>query len=113
MKYITIFIISVLVGLALVSTSFAADCPKLLISPVTFGMQNANVKTLQTFLLSQGFDIPAGPTGYYGTQTRTAVNEFQLKYSFQILYPLRLSTPTGNVYNATLTQINALFCAMI
>ena len=32
---------------------------------------------LQTFLIQNGYSIPAGPTGYYGPQTASAVASFQ------------------------------------
>lgn len=85
-------------------------CPKLLSAPLVYGMKGYDVQNLQAFLINEGFDIPAGATGYYGNQTRDAVNAFQIKYAFQILFPLRLTHPTGNVYNATIAQINAVYC---
>lgn len=80
-------------------------------SPLTFGSRGEKVIKLQTFLINEGMDIPAGPTGYYGAQTQAAVSDFQLKYSFQILFPLRLTYPTGAVYSATLKQINSIYCS--
>lgn len=68
------------------------------------------VALLQNFLILQGFEIPSGTTGFYGAQTREAVSKFQIKYSGQILFPQRLSYPTGNVGPGTLAQINALYC---
>lgn len=41
------------------------------------GSQNASVKSLQSFLISQGYSIPDGATGYYGPQTQAAVAAFQ------------------------------------
>lgn len=38
-----------------------------------FGERNKNVTLLQKYLISQGFGIPAGATGYFGEQTRTAL----------------------------------------
>jgi peptidoglycan hydrolase-like protein with peptidoglycan-binding domain len=35
------------------------------------------VTALQNFLLADGFSIPAGATGYFGAQTKTAVTAFQ------------------------------------
>lgn len=87
-------------------------CANYLSSPLKYGDQNKNVIKLQTFLIGQGEEIPAGVTGYFGSQTKAAVESFQLRYSFQILYPLGLTSPTGAVYTATLAQINALWCNM-
>lgn len=89
-------------------------CSDILTKPLKYGDQNADVAKLQTFLIGvDGEEIPAGITGYFGAQTKTAVNAFQLKYSFQILYPLKLAAPTGAVYNATIAQINAVYCSSI
>lgn len=44
---------------------------------LTIGAQGTDVTQLQTFLISQGFAIPAGATGYFGTQTKAAVAAFQ------------------------------------
>jgi hypothetical protein len=41
-----------------------------------FGARNSAVKNLQACLIEAGYNIPAGATGYYGTQTRNAVKEF-------------------------------------
>lgn len=77
--------------------------------PLVYGDKNPDVSKLQSFLIADGEDIPAGPTGYFGEQTKAAVSVFQLKYSFQILFPLGLSAPTGAVYSATRAQIEALY----
>lgn len=75
-----------------------------------YGDNNIDVAFLQNHLMFDGEDVPAGATGYFGTQTRDAVNAFQLKYAAQILYPNHLTHPTGAVYSATLAQLNALYC---
>jgi hypothetical protein len=41
-----------------------------------FGARNSAVKNLQACLIEAGYNIPAGATGYYGSQTRKAVKEF-------------------------------------
>jgi len=46
---------------------------------LTPGMRSEEVKTLQNYLIQQGFQIPAGATGFYGSQTTAAVEEFQKK----------------------------------
>jgi hypothetical protein len=42
-----------------------------------FGMSGNDVQALQKFLIAHGYQIPAGPTGYFGAQTRSALVAFQ------------------------------------
>ena len=44
---------------------------------LTIGATGADVTCLQQALLGAGFSIPAGATGYFGTQTRSAVGSWQ------------------------------------
>lgn len=44
---------------------------------LTPGTTSADVTALQQFLINQGFQIPAGATGYYGEQTKNAVAQWQ------------------------------------
>ncbi len=44
---------------------------------LTIGSQGADVTCLQQALIAAGFSIPAGATGYFGTQTRAAVASWQ------------------------------------
>jgi len=44
---------------------------------LTIGSTGADVTCLQQALIGGGFSIPAGATGYFGTQTRTAVASWQ------------------------------------
>jgi len=44
---------------------------------LTIGSQGADVTCLQQALINGGFSVPAGATGYFGTQTRTAVASWQ------------------------------------
>lgn len=44
---------------------------------LTIGSTGADVTALQTWLIASGYSIPAGATGYFGTQTRAAVAAFQ------------------------------------
>jgi hypothetical protein len=44
-----------------------------------FGERNNNVTLLQQYLIEQGHSVPAGATGYFGEQTRTALKEWQDK----------------------------------
>lgn len=42
-------------------------------SKLTYRQRNSDVKEMQRQLIKKGFSIPAGPTGYYGDQTVSAV----------------------------------------
>ena len=44
---------------------------------LTIGSRGADVTALQQILISAGFSIPAGATGYFGAQTRAAVAAYQ------------------------------------
>ena len=44
---------------------------------LTIGSTGADVTELQTWLIGKGFSIPAGATGYFGTQTRAALAAYQ------------------------------------
>ncbi len=44
---------------------------------LTIGSRGADVTALQQFLVDSGYAIPAGVTGYFGSQTRVAVIAFQ------------------------------------
>jgi hypothetical protein len=46
-------------------------------SSVAYGQTSQDVTTLQNFLISQGYSIPAGATGYFGEQTKTALAQWQ------------------------------------
>jgi hypothetical protein len=54
---------------AATSCSFSAD--------LTIGSKGAAVTCLQNELIARGFSIPAGATGYFGGQTKTAVSAWQ------------------------------------
>jgi len=45
------------------------------------GMTGDDVKALQTLLISLNYSIPAGPTGYFGTQTQNALIQYQKENS--------------------------------
>lgn len=51
------------------SASFTMD--------LTIGSTGAEVTALQNWLISKGFAIPAGATGYFGTQTQSALAAYQ------------------------------------
>jgi len=44
---------------------------------MTLGRSGIDVTNLQNFLISRGHNIPAGATGYFGEQTRSALAQFQ------------------------------------
>ena len=44
---------------------------------LTIGSTGADVTALQNYLIGAGFSIPAGATGYFGTQTQAAVAAWQ------------------------------------
>jgi len=48
--------------------------------------------------------------GKFEKEDIEAVKRFQLKYKKDILTPIHLSKPTGEVYNKTLKKINNLYC---
>ena len=56
-------------------TSQASQCSSDVLSEAKFGVSGAQVTALQSCLMSAGFSIPAGATGYYGAQTQSAVKE--------------------------------------
>ena len=76
------------------------------------------VKKLQTFLnLNLGTNLPV--TGYYGPETISAVDQFQVKYHGEVLQPW-LSyglpteyTPTEYVYKTTQRWINLIMCSSL
>ncbi|MDO8514316.1 MAG: hypothetical protein Q7S50_02110, partial [bacterium] len=93
-------------------SSAPASCTPLLASYMKQGPLNnkTDVMKLQTFLNSQGAKLPT--TGFYGSLTTAAVKAFQLKYKNEILTPLGLTRPTGNVYGSTQRTINRLNCGL-
>lgn len=46
-------------------------------SSLSMGMRSSDVASLQNSLISAGFSIPAGATGYFGEQTFAAVKAYQ------------------------------------
>jgi len=71
------------------------------------GSTGPAVTALQTALQTQGLPVPV--TGNYGSQTKSAVMNFQSQYAPQILAPSGLQTSTGYVGPSTRTQLNSLF----
>ncbi|MEZ4194954.1 MAG: peptidoglycan-binding domain-containing protein [Candidatus Paceibacterota bacterium] len=82
-----------------VDSAPATTCSPFLTN-LTLGDSGTGVTTLQKFLLSRGHVIPAGATGYYGEQTRSAVAAFQLAQG--------VSPSAGNFGPLTRAKANAL-----
>ena len=57
-------------------TNTITDCVAIP-SPLTIGANGANVTALQNYLITAGQVIPAGATGYFGTQTQSALAAWQ------------------------------------
>jgi hypothetical protein len=96
-----------------------ASCGLYLTSYIHPDRQNLNdpaqVTKLQTFLnMNLGLNLPV--TGYYGSETIAAVDQFQVKYHLEVLKPwLSLGlptqfTPTSYVYQTTQRWINLIMC---
>ncbi len=47
------------------------------------GMTGPQVTQLQQWLIANGFNVPSGATGYYGSETKAAVAALQSKYNVQ------------------------------
>lgn len=64
--------------LPVVNLNFASaqGCDPDALKPVRYGQSGSAVKNAQACLIEAGYDIPAGATGYYGSQTRSAVQAF-------------------------------------
>ena len=64
------------VGLA-IALAFVVSTPSTASAALTIGSSGADVTTLQSWLISKGFSLPAGATGYFGSQTQAALAAFQ------------------------------------
>ncbi|TSC77456.1 MAG: Secreted protein containing C-terminal beta-propeller domain distantly related to WD-40 repeat, partial [Parcubacteria group bacterium Gr01-1014_29] len=74
---VVVFAVSALVGMVVpTSSTMAATCNPAALTRVRLGQRSTAVVNFQTCLIQMGYAIPAGPTGYYGTQTRAAVVKF-------------------------------------
>ncbi len=78
------------------------------------GSQGDEVRQLQKCLFENGFysnqenDIEKIVTGFYGSETRDAVNNFQLEYRDEILTPAGFIRATGMVSENTRKKLNEL-----
>lgn len=77
MKIKSLFLIpAVLAVIPYLVSAQTAVCESSKLLPVQFGNKSAAVKILQSCLITAGYKIPAGATGYYGSQTAKAVKDF-------------------------------------
>jgi hypothetical protein len=79
------------------STPPMTDHSKDLKRDLSVGSYGSDVTVCQQRLISAGYAIPAGPTGVFGVQTKTAVINYQKAHSI---------APTGIVGVATRTELN-------
>lgn len=70
------------------------------IRDLNVGATGADVTSLQNFLISKGYTIPAGATGYFGEQTRSALARFQAAQS--------ISPAVGYYGPLTRARVNSL-----
>lgn len=92
-------------------TTEEGDCELYLNEYITYGVDNnpEEVEKLQIFLNDHmESDIPV--TGFYGETTMSAVNDFQVKYTKEVLSPWGTTNPTGQVYKTTQRKINDIMC---
>ncbi len=79
-KLLSVGIVMVLVAAVLVgvgATTVDAQASYVFTRNLTIGSTGADVTELQNFLISNGNTIPAGATGYFGSQTRDALAAYQ------------------------------------
>ena len=83
------------------------------------GQTSGQVKQLQTALIAAGYNIPAGATGYYGAQTKAALDAWKTKLSQggtqntqtqtpQNITPSTPATATSGGSGMTTDQIKAI-----
>lgn len=94
------------------------SCTPYITTYMKYGKKNDTdeVKKLQTFLNEyMGLNLPV--TGYFGTATRDAVKQFQIKENDEVLMPWLKAgfskqdkEATGYVYKTTLRRINLIKC---
>ncbi len=70
---------------------------------MTLGRSGVEVTNLQNFLISRGHTIPAGATGFFGEQTRSALAQFQSQNA--------ISPAIGYFGQLTRGKVNALCAA--
>ena len=95
---------AVVAGIGLVLSSFALAIPAsaqttTFTRDLTIGATGADVTALQTWLIGKGYSIPAGATGYFGTQTQAATAAYQLANN--------ITPPAGYFGPITRAHVNA------
>lgn len=88
-------------GFSVALPTAQAACVQTGLSATAFGQSGAAVSTLQQCLIDAGYAIPAGPTGYYGSQTQTAVQAFYTKVLNMPAWDGRSVGPQGRAALAT------------
>ncbi|MEK7576492.1 MAG: peptidoglycan-binding domain-containing protein [Patescibacteria group bacterium] len=96
------------------------SCGMYLTEYIKFGAKNnpEEVKKLQKFL-NKHLGLSLAESGFYDIKTRDAVNQFQLKYSNEVLLPWvshglpSIKIPTGYVFKTTRRWINMLECSAL
>lgn len=63
------------------TTPLSEKCTQLMNASAGTYFGASNATSLQLYLISNGFSIPAGATGYWGSQTQNAYNAFKLANS--------------------------------
>ncbi len=75
-KKLVLLMIVLFLGFGYFSIVRAQKCNPDDIAPVYFGQRGLLVSNLQACLIQLGYNIPAGITGYYGIQTKIAIQKF-------------------------------------
>ncbi len=100
----------------IIATTTVATTTEIVIPEFCFGKNlqpykfDKDVKQLQRFLNSHGFDVTKTGAEYnfYDTKTVSAVSLFQEYYADDILTPVNLKKGTGNFGNSTRKKVNDL-----
>jgi hypothetical protein len=90
----------------------AAFCPDYITVYIQVYADNdtAEVAKLERFLKEyEGYDIVVD--GFYSLEDNDMVKQFQSRYAEDVLEPLGLTEPTGNVYAKTMQKINSIYCS--
>jgi hypothetical protein len=71
-------VIKLLAQITSITTTSTAGSSTTFTRDLELGATGDDVTALQNLLITQGFSIPAGATGYFGAQTQTALIQFQI-----------------------------------
>ncbi|HVX90366.1 MAG TPA: peptidoglycan-binding protein [Candidatus Paceibacterota bacterium] len=80
------------------STGAPSNLPASFTRDLDAGTSGSDVTALQRWLIAQGYTIPAGATGYYGSQTKAAVAAYQAAHG--------ITPPAGRFGPATRASIS-------